>query len=244
MRKLSPWRERFVYCLHLVLRPFQRTQLYSQQENLFQAPGSVPFPYAVGVEGQCMSSHKLIDSGLLLLSTWEPLQHGFRAFEHQSTVVPSWHEEQLANKGMLYAYWRKDESSQVGSLVINTHLTTECEHKRYMELKELKQYIRELRETFIGKTRYLEVYAVGDFNIECDNAYLIEVMVNELGFELVTDFVEGELQGNIDHIFRWNNFKEEDGDDAGTVQQTIDPPMLTRGTSLSDHAWRGILNRT
>ena len=55
-----------------------------------------------------------------------------------------WHEERLANKGVLWAFW---VGPQQGMLVLNTHLSTRGAVKR-KQLEELSCLFAELRSKF------------------------------------------------------------------------------------------------
>eukprot|EP01083_Nonionella_stella_P273530 927877_1 len=249
----------FVYeCMILVAgilhRPFQRPnqttgkwKLHSLQSGIFNSTQSmITYKYGIGMDGESISSAKpfqmLVDSGLLILANWKPIEYAFVAYNNQPNSILSFCEEQLANKGMLYAYWR-NHMKDVGTLVVNTHITTQSRWKQYMELRELSCLIYKLREKYKNDTKYLEIYVVGDLNIECNDSFLNDVMVEELQFELLTDYVQNEMQNNIDNIFRWSNWGREQT--VSVQQHTVNPPMLiqnhTKKIMLSDHAWRGIV---
>ena len=240
--------ECIVCAMAILYRPFQRKHdFYSTQNKIFQSPAALlPFEYAYGINGESMSMEKpyqmMADSGLLILSTWKPIECGFTAFESQASSWGSWTDEQFANKGMLWAYWKKED---IGTIVVNTHMNADSRHKQYLQLNELAHLIGGLKKKYIGYTKGLEVYVVGDFNVEYNDPHLNEVMVNSLGFEVVTEFVDNEICGNIDHIMMWNNFGDKSGH-AQTFQETANPPLFIENdfkkNYLSDHAWRGIIN--
>eukprot|EP01083_Nonionella_stella_P185856 678921_1 len=252
----------FVYeCMLIVTgilhRPFLRPdkttgkwKLHSIQSEIYNSTESmITYKYGMGMDGESISSAKpfqmLIDSGLLILSNWKPVEYAFVAYNNQPNSVFSFCTEKFSNKGMLYAYW-SNQMKDVGTLVVNTHITTESRCKQCMELRELSRLIYKLRGKYKNDTKYLEIYVVGDFNIECDDPFLNDVMLEELQFERLTDYVENEndaMENNIDHIFRWSNWDREQTDSV--QQQTVNPPVLiqnhTKKIMLSDHPWRAIV---
>ena len=185
--KLSYFYECIVCSFAILFRPFQKNsnaKLYSLQSKIFNSTQAlIPFKYAIGIDGESMSTTKpyqmFVDSGLLILCNWKPIKTGFIPYKSQPKSWFEWNEESLANKGMLYGYWVKND---VATIVINTHITTQSLVKKYLELKELQNVVNELKEKYVGKTKYLEIYAVGDFNVPYDNVYLQEVMENQLDF--------------------------------------------------------------
>ena len=110
----------------------------------------------------------MVDSGLFILSTWKPIECGFTGYKSQATSWGSWTDEQFANKGMLWAYWRNGD---IGTIVINTHMSDETRHKEYMQLNELAILIGGLKEKYMGCTKGLEVYVVGDFNVDYNDPH-------------------------------------------------------------------------
>ena len=184
-----------------------------------------------------------VDSGLLIICNWKPNEIGFIEYKSQPKSWFEWNEESLANKGMLYGYWIKDD---IGTIVINTHITTQSLIKKYLELQELQTVIQELKHKYKHNTKYLEIYVIGDFNIPYNNSYLQQVMENRLDFKRLTDHVQDEIQGNIDQVFMWNNFDFVEEDQYKVYQQTLNPEVFVKSGSkekyISDHAWRGIMH--
>eukprot|EP01084_Bolivina_argentea_P116116 206375_1 len=246
---LSSYNLSFIYecivcTIGVLYSPFQRQhKLYSIQEKIFNSCNNlIPFKYAIGINGESMSHERpyqmLVDSGLLILSNWKPNEYGFVSFSYQPLHWYEWSDEIFANKGMLYGYWK---TNNIGTIVINTHLTTQSRNKKYMELNELEKLINKLKNKYVNDSKYLEIYVVGDFNIEYSDEHLNEIMIHRLKFKRLTKYIQNELQGNIDHIFEWNNFENSDND-VEVFQETINPPVFIQNEYkkkyLSDHVER------
>ena len=129
-RVTSFW-EKFVLCLGILCRPLScRVWDAAQKLHVGSRLGNrIEYASVVGKHGMSLPCNSLVDSGLCILSTREPTDKGFVAYKN---YPQGWHEERLANKGLMWAYWsRADE----GLLVMNTHLST----KWHVKLKQLEE---------------------------------------------------------------------------------------------------------
>ena len=159
------------------------------QKALAHSTKSAYWP--VGIGGS--QSSRILDSGLLMLSSHQPVAKGFVAFEPQggASYHCSWRgiltaTESLANKGCLWGYWR-DPASGTGVVVVNTHLAAGyCPGatKQY-QVEQLIALLQQLKSSYERVTDHFELYLVGDFNQEVQSPYLKQ-MQEETGLEPIS----------------------------------------------------------
>lgn len=131
-----------------ILCRFCSCRAWDAAKKLFESVGSLHYSSLVGRDGMSLAWNSLVDSGLCILASEEPSEQGFVAYRH----YPRRHEECLANKGLLWAWWPR------GVLVLNTHFTTKRAVK-LKQLEELRAHLLFLREDFRKKCRELEAGA-------------------------------------------------------------------------------------
>eukprot|EP00438_Fugacium_kawagutii_P027909 Skav231455 [mRNA] locus=scaffold1847:718056:718499:- [translate_table: standard] len=118
-RVTSFW-EKFVLSLGILFRPLSCCRIWDASQNLFAAtPCGIQYASAVGKGGMSLPCNALVDAGLCILSTREPSEKGFTAYK---TYPEGLHEERLANKGIMWAFW--STGGGAGLLVVNTHLSS------------------------------------------------------------------------------------------------------------------------
>ncbi|CAJ1455103.1 unnamed protein product, partial [Effrenium voratum] len=126
-RTSARW-EGFVLVLGILFRAFACGRIWDAAQRLFDVPSDeaeaakarINYAAVVGNRGMSLPCRALVDSGLCIFATKEPSDQGFFPY----TSYPSGlHEERLANKGLMWAFWKSDAS---GVLVLNTHLSTEA----------------------------------------------------------------------------------------------------------------------
>ena len=83
-------------------------------------------------------------------------------------------KEVLANKGILWAYYR---GNYHGTLVFNTHLTTRST-VQMLQVDEIKSHFCDLCKNFAKESEYFEFYLAGDLNASCDEEELIHLQVH------------------------------------------------------------------
>ena len=228
-----------ICCFKFVYDAAQRTL----DDKADDADKQVPFRYVSGSNGMSLSRMKPIDSGLCILSTWQPRQQGFIAY-----MASKWNkgikkdEEVLANKGMLWAYYVNDAET-CGTLVMNTHTTTSTE-VQYYQMEELKDAFKKLCDELMDKTKYFEFYLAGDFNAELKEEQLDNLM-RSLNLKHISSMkkTNGPQTRCIDHIFAWR--KDLDVANVEHKVSELAKPWESHcnacpGTekSLSDHCWQ------
>ena len=120
-----------VLSLGILCRPLSCI-IWDTAQKLFasQVEQRIDYKVVVGKGGMSLPCNALVDSGLCILSTREPCERGFVAYKNYPGGL---HEERLANKGLMWAFW---STSLNGVLVVNTHLSSQRE-VRPKQLKEL-----------------------------------------------------------------------------------------------------------
>ncbi|CAE7343548.1 unnamed protein product [Symbiodinium natans] len=254
-RVTAKW-ERFVLILGILCRLFSCCT-WDAAQKLFEKrePNASRIEYAVvvGNKGKSLAWNSLVDSGLCILATQAPADTGFRAYRNYPDGL---HEERLANKGMLWAFWgpsrtshqssQSSQSSQQGLLVLNTHLSTRGAVKR-RQLQELGSLTAELRSRLLTSVAVLEVYLCGDFNLDPKWDTDFEAWYKELGFQRITTGKPTNAGQNtaLDHIFAWRS------DDQSVPHLVSEPvrPWVQKGRfttcacerdDISDHCWQGM----
>lgn len=140
----------------------------STREELCRTAARWGLPYAVGRNrsaGRLASPSKLMDSGLLLVSSVQPTASGFMAFDAQGV-------EGMAEKGMLWALLPAppgpDADATACQLVVTTHMhADQPQHPHPASTREAQraQLVAELVR-LIGVHRPALVVLCGDFNEE------------------------------------------------------------------------------
>lgn len=116
--RVTPFWEKLVLSLGIVFRPLSCCRLWDASQKLFAATGGIQYACVVGKGGMSLPCNALVDAGLCILSTREPTEKGFTAYK---THPEGLHEERLANKGIMWAFW---SGNGKGVLVVNTHLSS------------------------------------------------------------------------------------------------------------------------
>jgi len=169
----------------------------------------------VGV-GRSSSCWRLLDSGLLMLSSREPEDTGFEAYSSVSGchacscfgVLAS--TEQLANKGILWAYWQ--EELAYGVVVITTHCAAPwCEAEILAaQMHQLIVLVNQLKAEYQPRTAAFELYLAGDFNQRWESTHdcapNLAALCAQTGLARVCKQGGTHVRGFcIDHIFRYAN---------------------------------------
>ncbi|CAE7764371.1 unnamed protein product [Symbiodinium pilosum] len=245
-RKVGEKWERFVLCLGIACRLLS-CFVWDAAQKLFEkrepdAP-RIEYTAVVGNRGMSLAWNSLVDSGLCIFSTRAPSEKGFRAYRNYPDGL---HEERLANKGVLWAFWV--DGSQ-GLLVLNTHLSTRSAVK-LRQLGELAGLFTELKSRFLSSATVLEVYVCGDFNLDPQRDPGFKSWCEELGFERITTGkpTNAWLSVALDHIFTWRS-------DSRKISRVVSDPVrpwvekCQFGTchcerdDISDHCWQCMVVR-
>ena len=234
--RVTPFWEKMVLSLGILCRFFSCCRIWDAPAKLFRGSELEPridYAAVVGDRGMSLACDVLADSGLCILSTREPAEKGFKAYRSRPS---GFHEERLANKGVLWAFW-DDE----GVLVLNTHLTTRRNVKQ-RQLDELKEVLVTLRQKFL-QTSELSIYLCGDFNLDpsCPGEEFFANWYRDLGFKLLTTGMPSALGPRaLDHIFLWRS----DGMQPKTWSSEPIKPWDIEGfcgVKISDHCWQGVV---
>jgi len=199
-------------------------------------------PIGVGKSG---SYWTLLDSGLMLLASEPATESGFQQYSNavDSSQQPKKDQqsctdrveagtEVLANKGILWAYWREGDTAVV---VVTTHTAAPwcSEQVKCAQAKQLENTIISLKERFEEQTSAFELYATGDFNQTGDSEYLIR-MTDSTGLVRVSELISTHhSDASLDHVFRYVKGEETADQVTGTVM--VHPTPMTSGIPLSDH---------
>eukprot|EP00939_MAST-03C_sp_MAST-3C-sp1_P002734 g2734.t1 len=223
------------------------------------------------------SCFQLMDSGLLIVSNRQPLDSGFEKFLDNSSgswdldlsrfpsrdfllrvlVGISSRLETLVNKGILWGYWC-DEATSIGTIVITTHLkmgarTQSIQNVKEKQLEQIVSLARLLRDTYGSRTKSLETYVCGDFNL-CprlrSDRKLLEAFQARAGLKCVgpawitnastqSSELHTHVRGfQVDFIFR-GEWKRFNGSSIAAHQcskaSVWRPPRTTHEALLSDH---------
>ncbi|ETO17851.1 hypothetical protein RFI_19459 [Reticulomyxa filosa] len=307
----SGWRESMLFAAGIatsVFLGFSKNPKYVWDcpSKLLQAGGDIiPFRSVVGGNGMSIGT-SLVDSGLCILSTWDPLDSGFYAYKNypltkgSSRAKP--HEEVFANKGLLWCYFNNDQAfkdrstdskpdqvymewhehhlklvldknpthSDIGTLIITTHLTTHRKYKR-LQLEEFITEFQKLKERFLAECNILEIYITGDYNLcysdvdmvvtheSGETLQLLDYFQKKLGLTRVNRGkpTSAAMDRCLDHIWMWRGGGRGADADEQTLQDIIvlnDEPqkpwvlekdgMCQREKGLlADHMWQGIVIR-
>lgn len=240
-RGVTPFWERCVLSLGILCRPLSCC-VWDQAQKLYhgsQLDPRIEYAAVVGKGGMSLPCNSLVDSGLCILSTREPTEKGFVAYKNYPAGL---HEERLANKGLMWAYW--SFSVGRGVLVVNTHLSSQRK-VRPDQLEELGDHLEVLREEFRVKApSLLEVYVCGDFNLDPKRDEFFETWYQHLGLTLLTSgaVTNASLSVALDHILAWRS-------DGSVSAASCSPPMKPwkdgpcdrSRDAISDHCWQGII---
>eukprot|EP01083_Nonionella_stella_P022635 62594_1 len=245
------WKERFLLICAVFTYPFicafkcvydAQARMLHNQDNEHRY---IPFKYVSGSHGMSLRRARMIDSGLCILSTWKPKHHEFIAFEH-TPAIP--HEEMLANKGILWAYYVNPQGT-CGTVVINTHLSTNTE-TQYLQMEELKIHFKELCDELMDRTKHFEIYMTGDFNSEYHEPHLYHLQKSlKLRHISTMRMTNGPQNRCIDHIFLWRkNENEYLTQRTKCIQSEVIKPWNNQCVQcpkttdcLSDHCWQAII---
>ncbi|CAE7874983.1 unnamed protein product [Symbiodinium sp. KB8] len=196
----------------------------------------IQYASVVGNRGMSLAWNSLVDSGLCILATRSPSEKGFRAYRNWPD---GWHEERLANKGVLWAFWG---GPQQGMLVLNTHLTTRAAVKR-KQLEELSWLFAELRSKFLAVSTVLEVYICGDFNMDSRRDDCFKAWYEELDLHLLTTQKPtcGGGGAALDHVFLWRSDREKIATEVSDpIKPWVGDFCRQARDDLSDHCWQGL----
>ena len=144
-----------------------RSLRYDRTKSDIAAEGlRMGLPFAVGMNGEAglmAGCNKLLDSGLMMLSSEPPVASGFEAFD------PPLSEESRANKGMLWAIYPALDRTQHSPpspqcarehLVVTTHMHATSQVIRGAQRAQLARLVRRLRQRY----RPAIVIVCGDMN--------------------------------------------------------------------------------
>ncbi len=246
----AKWKESAVLIAGIVCYPFTVpfSVLHDVGARMLDQRGHterVPFQSVSGSNGMSLRRTKLIDSGLVILSTWKPKDHGFFRYVASKGM---WTEENLANKGLLWSYFVDwNEPTKCGTLVFNTHLST-SHPVQLLQIQEIKRHFERIRDAVMDQTEHFEFYLMGDFNAETDGR-VIEELQESMGLKRVstTKPTNAEQTNAIDHIFVWRKNVNESESDIKYVQSEVVKPWESGHNvcpmnvdSLSDHCWQAV----
>ena len=125
------------------------------KKDLASSARAAGLPFAVGLSGTSGMSwlcSKLMDSGLLIVSSDRPIASGFTAFDEPLS------EESSVNKGMLWALF--DNANGGSELIVNTHMHATSAGIRAAQRRQLACLLTRLRAEY----RPAMVVVCGDFN--------------------------------------------------------------------------------
>ncbi|CAK9098429.1 Methyltransf_11 domain-containing protein [Durusdinium trenchii] len=235
--QITPFWEKFVLTLGILCRFLSCTVWDAPRKlssgSIHRSGDRIEYGTVVGQGGMSLAWNGLVDSGLCILSTWEPVEKGFMAYQN---VPGGCHEERVANKGVIWAFWD-------GVLVLNTHLTTR-RHVKPRQLEELRVLFEHLRTRFLLKSStQLSIYLHGDFNLDPNQEEFFGTWHQNLGLELITAGLptNAKLTRALDHIFLWRS--NEQRSELRTCSNPIKPwdTEAFCGVPLSDHCWQGVI---
>lgn len=165
------------------------TLAWDAKDDLARSSTAIGLNHAIGTNGYSAGDRKVLDSGLLILSTRRPDHTGFRPFPNRRREdshfdtnasagwrnavlnallgLSSWLESRYANKGMLWALW---SSRRGGTIVITTHLTAGPRTSATLraqtdQVDAICDLVKQLRKRFSGTYGALDTYVCGDFNL-------------------------------------------------------------------------------
>ena len=158
---------------------------------------------SVGIDSLSMKYSVLVDSGLLILCNWKPVDYGFIPYKLEKCLQA----EIIGNMGTLWAYFESgcnykqtddkndtgnDDELINGTIIFNTHLTP-MEDNKLNFLNQLKKKINDKKTLFIEKLKIknkiaknenvnLEIIVTGDFNLDIEKNKLDENLTQHVNF--------------------------------------------------------------
>eukprot|EP01084_Bolivina_argentea_P143460 251913_1 len=241
------WKERTILICAILLYPFiclfkcvyDTSQLMLENKDNIEY---IPFKYVIGSNGISLKRSTLVDSGLCILSTWKPIEHGFISYQNNPGIK---HEEIVANKGLLWAYYRNNNQT-CGTLLINTHMTTRSSVQP-LQIDELLSHCINLCNKFMNKINNFEFYLCGDFNASCDENHLkyLQQSLKLLHISSM-NMTNGPQDRCIDHVFVWR--KNQNKSNIKYINNELIKPWKENcencpetNDCLSDHCWQSVI---